>query len=126
MINKKVERVSAFSGQDRMAYFIRKVADFEAVWGAFENGWIMLGSDFNKHVIPLWPEKCFAQAWIDSKQLTAKPKKIDIALFLNRWVVGMEKDQTKICVFPVAGMSGVVIDSTSLSLLIQEEMNQYE
>lgn len=125
-MNKKIEAVCALSARDRLAYFIRKITDFEALWGCFENGRIVLGSDKNRQAVPFWPELEFAEDYVKRNKLSAKPKEIELSIFLDRWLPGMEKDGAKIAIFPTTLEERIIIDPSSLRKLIEEEAAQYD
>lgn len=126
MNRKKTERVWALPAHDRLSYFIRKVTDFEELWGCFEDGWVVLGSEKNKQTVPFWPEREFAETYIENNKLSAEPKKIELNIFLERWIPGMEKDGAQIAVFPTILEESIILDPLSLKKLIEDEAGQYD
>jgi len=57
---KKIENILRMSEDERYNYFIRKVADFEELWGLNDDGWALLGDNDDNRIFPVWPEKEFA------------------------------------------------------------------
>ncbi|MEF2294084.1 DUF2750 domain-containing protein [Virgibacillus dokdonensis] len=55
MNNKEIEIVSNLSGIKRYEYFIKKVVDFEEVWGLYEGGWAISESENGESLMPFWP-----------------------------------------------------------------------
>ncbi|MEO1804513.1 MAG: DUF2750 domain-containing protein, partial [Bacteroidota bacterium] len=54
-----LEHIKAMSPEDQYKYFLNRVAEFEVLWGLYDeknNGWAMTVSDESKERIALWPE----------------------------------------------------------------------
>ena len=61
MRNSKIDNVINLTASERYDYFIRKVADFEEVWGLKDaEGWALMGSE-EQVLFPIWSEKEFAE-----------------------------------------------------------------
>ena len=58
--NKEIEVVSKLPALKRYEYFIKKVADFEEVWGLFDVGWAISEDDNGNSLMPFWSKKEFA------------------------------------------------------------------
>ncbi|MGS1076170.1 DUF2750 domain-containing protein [Burkholderia glumae] len=56
---RKIENVLGLGKQERCDYFVRKVADFEVVWGLRDSGWAS-GEVGGRIAVPFWPEADFA------------------------------------------------------------------
>jgi hypothetical protein len=122
---KKIANVINLSAEDRYDYFIRKVADFEEVWGLFDNGWAMLGH-VDEKTLALWPEKAFAEICINTVWKTYRPKKILLNDFLQKWLPGMDSDGTKAAVFFTPKEKGIIVPSKKLLANLNDELQQYE
>lgn len=60
--SRKIDNVKSLNSNERLEYFVRKIADFEQLWGSYgENGWLQLFGENDKKVIPFWPEKQFVK-----------------------------------------------------------------
>ncbi|MCD5995955.1 DUF2750 domain-containing protein [Pseudomonas sp. CDFA 602] len=126
MNRQKIENVLLLDDLERLEYFIRKVADFEELWGAYEEGWLLLGDNSDKKFLPVWPEEDFAKNYIDENKAIALPKRIELGHFFEKWLPGMENDGTDILVFPIKGSQGVVLPPSVLNEKLKEEMQQYD
>ncbi|MBD8204566.1 DUF2750 domain-containing protein [Pseudomonas viridiflava] len=126
MNQKKTSNVIALSDAERAEYFIRKVADFEELWGGFADGWLQLGNQKNRRVIPFWPEEIFVQNYINENKINAYPRRIELCHFLENWVPGMEKDGARILIFPIKESQGVLVNPTKLADQLKDELEQYE
>ena len=122
---KKIENILNMDAGGRYQYFIRKIADFEVVWGLYDNGWAMADNDLDKQVIPFWPEHDFARICRTGVWKNYEPKEITLADFLNKWLPGMEKDGKLAGIFYIPGGRGVVLEPTKVLKDINEELEQY-
>lgn len=125
-INKKIKNVLRLSKDDRYDYFIRKVADYEEVWGLESNGWALLGDDLNNQVFPFWPEKEFAEICAIDQWTGYEAKPIELNSFLEKWIPGMEKDKILVNIFLTPDSKGKTVSPRDLGNHIEEELEQYE
>jgi hypothetical protein len=122
----KIQNINALSNEDRFGYFIRRVSDFEVIWGLYLDGWAAAKSDDGVDVMPFWPEPEFAKICARGVWEEHEPQSILLADFLNKWLPGMEKDQMHIAVFPIEGHQGTIMEPSELKREIDEELEQYE
>lgn len=126
MSSKKVDNILKLSSEDRYAYFVRKIADFEEVWGLYNDGWALMADEEKNEVFPFWPESEFAQLCAKDKWSSYEPKSIDIHVFLEKWLVGMQRDKKNVGVFYTPERKGVVVSAKELEVDLKEELSQYE
>jgi hypothetical protein len=124
-INEKLTNVINLPAPERYSYFIRKVADFEEVWGLYDNGWALLENDGNR-VIAFWPELEFAELCAVETWKNYTPKKINLEEFLEKWLTGMKKDGTEAAIFYTPQEKGIVVSAQQLFDDLNEEVTQYE
>jgi hypothetical protein len=124
--NKKIENVIKLSEEDRYNYFIRKVADFEEVWGLNNDGWALLGNDLNNQIFPFWPEKEFAEICATEQWLGYSPQSISLDAFLEKWIPGMINDKLLVSIFQTPKSKGSIVNPQKLMNDINEELSQYE
>jgi hypothetical protein len=114
------------SKNDRLSYFVRKVCDFEEVWGLNSNGWAMANSSSGEKVIPFWPEADFSKLMTKDVWSDYSAQKISLEDFMNKWLPGMENDNLFIAIFPVPNDEGFIIKPRILLDKIKEELEQYD
>ncbi len=124
--NKKIVNILKMSEDERYNYFIRKVADFEELWGLSDNGCALLGDNDGNRVLPLWPEKEFAELCAVDQWQGYKPEVIELDNFIEKWIPGMLNDKTSINVFSTPNAKGTVILPNDLYSDLQDELEQYE
>ncbi|MCW3167865.1 DUF2750 domain-containing protein [Chryseobacterium sp. 09-1422] len=125
-INKKISEVLKMSLDEKYEYFIRKVADFELIWGLNSDGWALYGDSKGNRVLPLWPEKEFAEVCAVDEWKDYIPEAIELENFLHKWVSGMTNDNTLISVFPTVISSGLIISPSDLNQDLLHESEQYD
>jgi hypothetical protein len=112
-------------GAKRYEYFVKKVTDWEVVWGLFSEGWAT-AADSEDTVLPFWPGFEFAALCAEGAWTGYAPKEIQLYDFLETWLPGMGKDGLKVAVFPVAAGQGVVVTPARLQQDLAEECAKYE
>jgi hypothetical protein len=84
----------------RYEYFIKKVADFEEVWGLYKEGWATGQDEEGNTLIPFFPKKEFAEDCARNEWSGFKAEAIELDEFMNEWLVGMKTDGVKPSIFP--------------------------
>lgn len=125
-ISKKIENIVKMTEDERYDYFIRKIADFEQVWGLNDNGWVLLGDDDGNQILPLWPEREFAELCAVDQWKNCKPESIELNNFLEKWIPGMINDKTLINIFLTPDAKGSVVSPPTLESDLQDELEQYQ
>ncbi|HID69966.1 MAG TPA: DUF2750 domain-containing protein [Desulfobacterales bacterium] len=126
MHNKKMSNLLSMPGDARSRYFVRKIADFEAVWGLFEEGWAMVADDNGQEAIPFWPEKELAELCVKGKWEIYHPKRIKLQDFLLKWLPGMKNDGLSVAIFPTPNDKGIIFSPTKLLSMLKVELKQFE
>lgn len=126
MHSKKVENILLLTGKERYEYFVRRVSDFEQVWGLFSDGWATAENNEGQKGISFWSESEFAELCATNEWSNYKPKEIKIDAFLEKWLPGMEKDGIDAIIFSTPNEKGVFVKPNMLLNDINEELEQYE
>lgn len=124
--DKKIENILKMSEDERYDYFIRKVVDFEELWGLSDDGWALLGDNDGNRIFALWPEKEFAVLCSVDQWKDYKPEVITLDNFIEKWIPGMTNDKTLVNVFLTPNAKGTVISPNDLYGELKEELEQYE
>lgn len=129
MLNqKKIDNINKMSPLERYEYFLRKISDFEEVWGLKgATGWLTVkDADTDRLGMPVWPEKDFALNSATGEWSNAVPEKISLDVFLEKWLPGLAGDNRFVSVFPINLGKAVNQSPTKLLSDIKLEMQQYE
>ncbi|MCL2310333.1 MAG: DUF2750 domain-containing protein [Proteobacteria bacterium] len=99
MNEDKVKNIISLSSKERASYFVRKVADFEEVWGLYSKaGWVTCATASGALGFPVWPESGFAALCAYGEWEETRPKKILLPEFLCKWLPGLSRTYLKIIV----------------------------
>ncbi|PGY03477.1 DUF2750 domain-containing protein [Bacillus sp. AFS031507] len=108
----------------RYEYFIKKVADYEELWGLYDDGWATAQDDDGNMLIPFFPKKEFAEYCAVNKWNKFKAEPIDIYEFIDKWLVGMKKDRVKPSIFP-SNEDSVMVEIDVLLRDLNNELENY-
>jgi len=127
MNTKKIENVIGLPMEERYNYFIRKVAEFEEVWGLYhEDGWAVLSDKDNRTILPFWPEEDFALLCCFEQWKNYTPKLISLDDFINKWLKGMKNDNRFANIFYVQETKiGNIVTPDILIEDLNEEIKNY-
>lgn len=120
----KSENILKLSASDRYKYFLRKVCDYEVVWGLYSDGWA-IGQLNSTQVIPVWPEKSFAEACAIDQWFGFQPKPIPLEAFVKKWIPGATADSRKFAIFPTITDAAIAVENELLLEDIRIENSQY-
>lgn len=112
------------NAKKRYEYFIKKVADYEEVWGLYSDGWATTTDNNGSILIPFWPKKEFAEYCKKDIWENYYPEKIELNDFLNEWIPGMKKDSYKLSIF-YNNVDSVVIEIDSFLEDLNVELENY-
>lgn len=124
MNHSEIDAVIKLPASKRYEYFIKKVSDFEEVWGLYRDGWVQTGD--GKHTyIPFWPKKEFAELCATKEWDDCTPKRIQLEDFMAKWLPGMQKDLISPCVFLLPENDGMIVSCNRLLSDLSEELDKY-
>jgi hypothetical protein len=119
--------VSRLSGRERYGHFIKRVADWEEVWGLRdEEGWAAVGDDEGRSCFPVWPHPRYAEALATGEWATYRAAAIPLGAWLEDWLPGMDEDGVHFAVFPTPALQGVVVSCAELRAHLEHELALYE
>lgn len=108
--------VQALPGPDRYAYFVRRVAEREVLWTLRnEEDFVVFTDDERRELLPVWPDRRFAEACSQTSSDETQPFKIDLDRWLAAWTPSMETEGRLIAVFPLPNDQGVVVSPGQLA-----------
>ena len=124
MHKKEVETVFRLPVNKRYEYFIKKVADFEEVWGLYHEGWAMTKDDNGNLMMPFWPKEEFAQLCAVGEWENYIPESIDLDEFIEEWIPGLKGDGFKPSIF-WNNDDAVLVELDKLLYDLQAELEKY-
>jgi hypothetical protein len=121
---KHLESVIKLPGQNRYEYFIKKVSDWEKVWGLFSDGWALTEDD-GKVAFPLWPAKEFAALCSKDEWTGYEASSFSLDELLTELIPSLAKDNIHLSIFYTPDDFGVVVDTSKLLNDIARELDKY-
>jgi len=95
---REFEAVSCLGAEERFAHFLKRVADWEAVWGLRdEAGWVAATDSDDHSSFPLWPHPLY-----------------------------MASDNVFLAVFPTPALRGIIVSATELATALRQALAAYE
>lgn len=78
-----------------------------------------------KFLSPFWPHSTYAALSAFGSWSMYKPKAVALKDFLEKWLVGLERDKLRLAVFPTPAGKGVPVDPEQCGQDLREELSQY-
>lgn len=122
----ELKAVLQLDGAKRYEYFIKKVADWEEVWGLYQDGWALATDDDGNSVFPLWPAKEYAKACASADWSSFEPSVIELEDLLSELLPKLSSDNLLCGVFYTPSDKGVLLDPVCIMNSLREEMEQYQ
>lgn len=124
MDTKEFEALISRSGEIRYEYFIKKIADYETIWGLYDNGWASSCNDEGKTLLPLWPKKEFATYCAINEWQGYVAQEIELQDFMDKWIPGIKKDKIGVSIFS-NNIDAVEVEPEKLERDILVELENY-
>ncbi|WP_191557680.1 DUF2750 domain-containing protein [Metabacillus idriensis] len=106
----------------RYDFFIKKVVDYEEVWGLYNDGWATAKDEEDNLLIPFFPKKVFAENCAEKEWAAYEAKLLGLDEFIEKWLTGMKKDGIKPSIFPTEVNTAVV----SIDVIIKDLETELE
>ncbi|HTE18405.1 MAG TPA: DUF2750 domain-containing protein [Armatimonadota bacterium] len=123
---KEFASVVALPGPERYEYFIKRVADWESIWGLYQDGWFLMGDAEGRAVFPVWPHPRFAEAIATGDWDGAVAREISLDDFREKWLPGMTREGKSVAVFPVPPRQSVPVSPERLTRDLEVELADME
>ena len=124
---KHMSNVLALPAQERLEYFIGRVADWEEVWGLKDDsGWASSADNGGVMSIPFWPHLKFAELCNSDLWKGNIPTPISLIDFMSKWLPGLNNDGLKVAVFPTPSGKSIQLEPSVLLEQLELECEKYE
>ncbi|MCR9628583.1 DUF2750 domain-containing protein [Vibrio antiquarius] len=80
---KQIEAVLQLPAPKRYSHFIKKVVGWKKVWALYNDGWALSETDDETLILPLWPEKEYADLCISGDWSAYEARSIDLEEVLD-------------------------------------------
>ncbi|MGY4302880.1 hypothetical protein ACVIJ6_000123 [Bradyrhizobium sp. USDA 4369] len=122
---KQMEAVLALPGIKRFEHFIKVIADWQEVWGLYQDGWALAAADDGTTVFPLWPAKEYAQVCAANEWTGYEPRSISLSDFTEVLLPKLKLDGVLPGVFFTPTSKGVTPSVDELKSALEAELQNY-
>jgi len=127
LTDKEMHNVLKLDGGRRFEHLVKRVADWQLVWGLHsDTGWVLACDDNGRRSFPIWPHPAYAEACAAGEWANNAPTPIDVHVFTEEWLSNMAKDGVILAVFPTPSDKAVFIEPSIFKERLDAELSQYE
>jgi hypothetical protein len=83
---EQIEQVLQLPAPQRLRHFIEKVVELHSMWGLYGDGWAISQTPDGQMVLPLWPEREYAERCIAEEWASHQAREIDLDAALGMMV----------------------------------------
>jgi hypothetical protein len=123
--SKQISEVMALPGKDRYEHFIKVIADWQEVWGLYQNGWALAGTDDGTTVFPLWPAQEYAQLCAANEWVGYEARAIPLNELMDELLPKLKKDGFLPGVFYTPSNKGITPSVDEFKSAIDAELENY-
>jgi len=125
---QQYENVLSLTAKERYSHFIGKVADWEQLWGLYneKEGWLLRTTNENVEYLSVWPHPEYAKNIAKEFYPEYNEEEINIYDFMSNLLPQLENDNVKIGVFPNLEGNTWLMEAKDLLQDLEEECEQYE
>jgi hypothetical protein len=123
---QELRSVIGLEEEARYRYFVKRVADREAAWGLWKDGWVLAASKDGTRVLPLWPAREYAELCATGDWGAAEAEEISVRDLLDDLLPKLEANGILLGVFFVLGGTGGTLTSKKLREDLVLELQDYE
>lgn len=122
---KQMGAVLALPGIKRFEHFIKVIADWQEVWGLYQDGWALAAADDGTTVFPLWPAKEYAQVCAEKEWKGYEPRAISLSDFMDVLLPKLKLDGVLPGVFFTPSSKGLTPSVDELRAALEAELQNY-
>lgn len=122
----KLNSILKLSGPERYSHFVKVAADQRKVWGLYDDGWALYGTDDGREAFAIWPAQEYAEKCAVSEWGNYTPRIIPVDDLLQILVPKIKAEGGLFAVFPTPNQQGVLPDLDALTQDLVEELSRIE
>jgi hypothetical protein len=100
-------------------------ADWQEVWGLYQDGWALAAADDGTTVLPLWPAKEYAQVCAANRWQGYEPRSISLSDFMDVLLPKLKSDGVLPGVLFTPSSKGVTPSVDELKSALEAELQNY-
>jgi hypothetical protein len=121
---KQVAAIMALDGPERVEHTIKRIADWEEVWGLYDDGWAMtaLDDDPESTMFPIWPDPEYAETCADGEWASYTAQAIPLGHLLDVILPNLEEDGALVSLFRLPNGDSVPLTPANFRELVESEL----
>jgi len=123
---KQIEAVLRLTAPERYSHFIKKVVGWKQLWALYDDGWAMSETKDGILVLPLWPEKEYAELCSSGDWSNFKPRCIELDDVLDNMIPMLRERGILPGVFFTTSYGSINADVDELERDLRKELSRYE
>ncbi len=122
---KQIESVLNLSAPKRYNHFIKKVVGWKRLWALYDGGWALSESENGELILPLWPEKEYADLCVSGEWSNYVPTSIELDEVLESMIPMLREKGVSPGVFFTTKDGSVNASVDELESDLKEELSKY-
>ncbi|MNF51796.1 hypothetical protein D3C84_331240 [compost metagenome] len=122
---KQISSVRALPPEKRYEHFVKVVADWQEVWGLYNDGWALAATDTDITVFPMWPTKEYAALCAEREWAGCNPEKFSLDDMLSELLPKLKRDGFVPGIFYTPTDNGVTPSIDQFVSDLSEELKKY-
>ena len=122
---KQIESIIKLPADKRYQHFIKRITDQEELWGIYDSDWIRIINKDGSDLFPVWPNKEYAQLYLQKNFPSAFIKPIDLYEFIDVFLPELGEKNTSVSVFPTPESEGHIVCYEKVIDDLNEELEKY-
>jgi Protein of unknown function (DUF2750) len=123
---KEVEAVIKLPGEKRYAYFIKRAADQNQVWGLWNEGWAMGRTDDGIRTIPIWPAREYAELCRTGHWNEFQSKATTLRELMRQMLPDLASEGIRVSIFHTPNEASVLVSDEDLISSLEVELSKIE
>lgn len=123
--SKEIESVINLDEKKRYEYFLKKIVDWEEVWGLFNDGWAMQSDENGNDYFPIWPAKEYADLNRSSEWKEYNSESFGIVDLVNELIPKLRESGVNLSIFPVKSKVGMTLSIDQFIDDLNSEHDKY-
>lgn len=125
LTSKQIEAVIKLPVDKRYQHCIRRAVDQEELWGIYDSDWVKIKHRDGSDLFPIWPNKEYAQLYLQKNFPSTCVKAIDVYEFINTFLRELEEQNIAVSAFPTLESEGHMISHAEIIDDLNEELENY-
>lgn len=121
---KQMEAVLMLPPPKRYSHFIKKVVSWRKMWGLYSDGWAMSEAPYGSPVLPLWPERQYAERCVGGEWSAYEPRAIQLDDALDNMIPMLRERGIQPGVFFDVGQGSINVTVDELERDLRAELQK--